>query len=325
MNNRKGLKLAYVFAVLNAVIIGFSFLFAKISLEYAHPLDTLTYRFAVSFIVLSIPVVLGFVKLRYRGKSLGALLLLATAYPLGFFTLQTFGLLHTSSAEGGILYAFTPIVTMVFASLFLKETTNVLQKLSISLSVSGVVFIFIMKGTTMDWSNLTGITLLFLTCLAFAGYSVLARSLSKQFSPVEIAYFMLGIGFATFLVVSLVNHESSGTFEDLVSPLANSKFIVAILFLGLLSSLVTSLTATYVLSKIEAAQMSVFTNLSTLVSIAAGALFLGEKVTVYHLIGSVMILAGVIGMQYLGRFKLAWTKVKADRVRANACHERLPE
>lgn len=316
MNNRKGLKLAYLLAVLNAGIIGFSFLFAKISLEYAHPLDTLTYRFAAAFIVLTIPVALGFLKLSYRGKSVGALLLLATAYPLGFFTLQTFGLLHTSSAEGGIIYAFTPIVTMVFASLFLKETMNVLQKLSIFLSVSGVIFIFIMKGSTMDWSNLTGITLLFLTCVAFAGYSVIARSLSKQFSPVEIAYFMLGIGFATFLIVSLVNHASAGTFQDFVSPLANSKFIVAILYLGLVSSLVTALTATYVLSKIAASQMSVFSNLSTIVSIAAGALFLGEKVTIYHLIGSVMILAGVIGTQYLGRYNVAEIKVKADQVKS---------
>ncbi|MDQ0878574.1 drug/metabolite transporter (DMT)-like permease [Paenibacillus sp. V4I3] len=315
MNSRKGIKLAYIFAVLNAVIIGFSFLFAKIALDHASPLDTLTYRFAVSFSVLSIPVALGLVKLNYRGKPLIKVFLLATTYPLGFFTLQAYGLLHTSSAEGGILYAFTPIVTMVFASLFLKETTSVLQKLSIFLSVFGVLFIFIMKGSTLNWSNMTGIILLVLTCVAFAGYSVLARSLSKQFSPAELSYFMLGIGFATFLIVSLSSHAGAGTFEAFLSPLSNPSFIVAILFLGLFSSLVTALTGNYVLSKIEASKMSVFTNLSTIVSIVAGALFLGEKVTVYHLIGSVMILTGVIGTQYLGRYKVALPKVKADRVR----------
>ena len=112
-----------------------------------------------------------------------------------------------------------------------------------------------------------------------------------------------------------------GTFEAFLSPLSNPSFIVAILFLGLLSSLVTALTGNYVLSKIEASKMSVFTNLSTIVSIAAGALFLGEKVTVYHLIGSVMILTGVIGMQYLGRYKVALPKVKADRIRGEGVKE----
>lgn len=47
--------------------------------------------------------------------------------------------------------------------------------------------------------------------------------------------------------------------------------------------------------------MSVFTNLSTIVSIAAGAVFLGEQITVYHWIGSFLIIAGVIGTNLLGR------------------------
>jgi drug/metabolite transporter (DMT)-like permease len=53
----------------------------------------------------------------------------------------------------------------------------------------------------------------------------------------------------------------------------------------------------------EASRMSVFANLSTIVSMTAGALFLGEEVTVYHLIGSVLIIAGVIGTNTLGRKK----------------------
>lgn len=301
--NQKGLKLAYLFAVLNAVIIGFSFLFAKMALDYAHPLDTLTFRFAASFVVMSIPVAFGWVKLTYRGKPILKALLLATMYPLGFFTLQAFGLQHASSAEGGILYAFTPVVTMVLASVFLKEATTVLQKLSIFLSVFGVVFIFVMKGSSIDLSNMTGIFLLLLTCVAFAGYSVLARSLSKQFSPAEITYLMLGIGFAVFLAVSFTNHAVAGTLDRFSEPLASGTFIVSILFLGVASSLVTALTANYILSKMEASKMSVFTNLSTIVSMAAGAMFLGEEVTVYHLIGSVMIIAGVIGTNTTGRKK----------------------
>ncbi|NEW07733.1 DMT family transporter [Paenibacillus sp. SYP-B3998] len=314
--NSKGLKLAYFFAILNAVIIGFSFLFTKMALQNAQPLDTLTYRFAASFIVLSIPVAFGWVKLNFRGKPLYKALLLASMYPLGFFTLQTFGLQHATSAEGGILYAFTPVVTMLLASIFLKEATTILQKLSIFLSVFGVVFIFIMKGSSINLSNMTGIFMLFLTCVAFAGYSVLARSLSKQFSPAEITYFMLGIGFVVFLVVSLTDHATSGTLDRFFAPLASGTFIVSILFLGIVSSLVTALTANYILSKMEASKMSVFTNLSTIVSMAAGAMFLGEEVTVYHLIGSVLIIAGVVGTNRLGRKKASESIRFAEKIEA---------
>ncbi|AJQ28497.1 DMT family transporter [Pelosinus fermentans] len=299
----KELRLAYLFAVLNAVIIGFSFLFTKIALEYAHPLDTLTYRFAASFFVMSVPVVFGWVKITYRGKPLYKALLLAAIYPLGFFMFQSFGLQHATSAEGGIMYAFTPVVTMVFASIFLKEATTLLQKLSIFLSVFGVIFIFILTGSSIDLSNLTGLFLLFLTCVTFAGYSVLARSLSKHFSPAELSYFMLAIGFVAFGAVSLAHHGMAGTLDLFFAPLASGTFITSILYLGILSSLVTALTANYILSKIEASKMSVFTNLSTVVSIAAGSLFLGEKVTIYHLIGSLMIITGVIGANHFGQKK----------------------
>lgn len=265
------------------------------ALEHAEPIDTLTYRFTLSFAVISIPVMLGRVKLNYRSKPLYKALLLATMYPLGFFTLQTFGLQHATSSEGGILYATTPILTMLLASVFLKETTTNLQKLSIFLSVLGVVFIFVMKGSVIDLTNIKGISLLFLSCLAFASYGVLARSLLRTFSPAEISYLMLGIGFVTFLVGSLTDHVTAGTLDHFIEPLVSSSFIVSILYLGVMSSLLTALTSNYALSKIEASKMSVFSNLSTIVSIAAGALFLREEITMYSIIGSALIIAGVMG------------------------------
>lgn len=54
----------------------------------------------------------------------------------------------------------------------------------------------------------------------------------------------------------------------------------------------------YALSKIEAAKMSVFGNLRTVVAIFAGVFFLKEKIYYYHIIGSIMIILGVIGTNY---------------------------
>lgn len=285
-------------------------MFTKIALEHAQPIDTLTYRFAISFAVMSIPVMFGRVKLHYRGKPLYKALLLATMYPLGFFTLQSFGLQHATSSEGGILYAFTPVLTMLLAALFLKEATNVLQKLSIFLSVFGVVFIFWMKGSSIDLSNMTGIFLLFFSCLAFAGYSVLARSLLRTFSPAEISYLMLGIGFVTFLVISLTDHATAGTLDQLIAPLASGTFIMSILYLGVMSSLLTALMANYALSQLEASTTSVFSNLATVVSIIAGVMFFNEEITMYSLIGSLMIIIGVIGATRLSRTKSKGAKME---------------
>ena len=41
--------------------------------------------------------------------------------------------------------------------------------------------------------------------------------------------------------------------------------------------------------------MSVFSNLSTIISIAAGATLLNEDIFLYHIVGSTLIIIGVIG------------------------------
>ncbi|MDZ5017008.1 EamA family transporter, partial [Clostridium perfringens] len=47
-------KKAYIAAILYSFITGFSFLFSKLTLTLANPLDTLAHRFTVSFIFASI-------------------------------------------------------------------------------------------------------------------------------------------------------------------------------------------------------------------------------------------------------------------------------
>ncbi|MGZ7446123.1 DMT family transporter [Paenibacillus sp. TH7-28] len=295
----KNRTFAYICAFVNAAIIGFSFLFTKIALENASPVDTLAFRFVVSFAAMSIPVALGLIKLRFRGKPLFPVFLLAAFYPVGFFLFQTFGLQHATSAEGGIMYAFTPVLTMVMAFVFLKETTTLGQKLGILLSVFGVVFIFVMGNGPINFGNMAGLLLLFFSGLAFAGYSVLARSLLKLYGPWEISYLTLGIGCVVFLAVSVTQHASAGTLGNWLAPLGSGSFVLSVGYLGVMSSLVTALCANYALSKLEASQVSVFSNLSTVVSIAAGAIVLGENVTVYHVIGSLLIIAGVTGANLL--------------------------
>ncbi|GGD88331.1 DMT family transporter [Paenibacillus nasutitermitis] len=290
----KGVKLAYSLAVVNAVVIGITYMFVKLSLDYTNPLDTLTLRFAAAFAILSIMATSGLVKLNYRGKPLSKLLMLSCMFPLGYFTLQTYGLQFATSAEGGIINALAPLATLFLASVFLKEATSRLQKLSIILSVFGVVFIFIMKGNGVGLTHMKGILLLLLACVAFAGYSVLARSVSKYFSTAEISFFMVGIGFAVSLVFSLALHLANGSLGSLTAPLTNMTFLLLIVYLGLVQ-VVTALMGNYILSRIEASRMSAFINLSTVVSIAAGAWILSEPIAWYHLVGSALIIVGVIG------------------------------
>jgi len=292
--------LAYLLAVCNAIVIGLSFLLVKLTLQFTNPIDSLTYRFAAAFLLIIFPVAFRFVKLQYRGKPLSLLLMLAALYPVGYFLLQTYGLQVATSAEGGIISAFTPIATLMLASIVLKEVTTPLQKLFVLLSTAGVAFIFVMKGSIIDFSQITGVVLLILACVVFAGYSVLARVVTRHFRSTEISCFMVGTAFLSLSAVSLTSHSLLGTIDDFVAPLANGQFVALIAVLGVIQ-LLTSFLANTILSQIGASEMSLFANVSTLVAMASGAVFLQEAIAWYHVAGSAMIIAGVIGSSVSGK------------------------
>lgn len=251
-------KKVYVAAVFYAIITGLSFLFGKMGLSSANPIDLLAYRFTSAFFAILVSAPFMKTKPNYNINKILKILPLALLYPLFFFSFQTFGLQYATSSEAGILLASSPIFTLIMAAYFLKEKTNLKQKLSVILSVLGVIYITLSKSSDLDFNNMKGITLLLLSSLSISGYSVMARKLTKDFSGAELSYVMIIISFLSFNILSIGGHLVNGTIGSFLSPLKDMGFIVAILYLGVLSSLGTSLLINYMLSKIEASKMSVF-------------------------------------------------------------------
>ncbi|WP_313893265.1 DMT family transporter [Psychrobacillus sp.] len=289
---------AYFAAILYALIVGFSFMFVKLSLIVATPLDTLAHRFTIALIIASVIIILKKVPLNMTKRAVWRILPLALIYPILFFTFQTFGLVYASSSEAGIIQATVPVFTLLLAAFFLKEHTTPLQKISVLLSVSGVIYIFVMNGASIDSQNMKGIILILLSALTASCNTVLARRLVKQYSFFTVTYVMTFFGFIFFNVVAIGNHTMTHTMLLFIEPLSSGTFIVAILYLGALSSLATSFFSNYALLHIEASKMSVFSNLATLISIIAGVFFLNETIEKYHMIGTLIILVGVAGTIY---------------------------
>lgn len=291
----------YGAALLYTIITGLSFIFGKIALEGAPPLDLLAHRFSASFIVVLILLLLGRVKLKFTFKQLLKILPLAILYPLLFFAFQTYGLQAATAIEAGILTATIPIFTLIMATLFLKEKTNIYQIGSIVASVAGVIYITLKKSSSVEVSSVRGIILILLSTLSFAGYSVLARILTREFSSLHLALVMIIISFVTFNAVAVTKHAVSGTLPLFWKPLKDFKFVISVLYLGILSTLVTSFLTNFVLSKLEASKMSVFANLGTIVTIIASVIILKETLYYYHILGSVLIIGGVLGTNFLDR------------------------
>ncbi|MDR0704743.1 MAG: DMT family transporter [Planctomycetaceae bacterium] len=289
---------AYLLAVVNAAIIGLSFLFVKIAVSDVSPVDTLCFRFVTALIfcigymkVMNIPF-------RIEIRRLFPLLLLTLFYPLGFFTFQAYGLLYTNSAEAGILTATAPVITAICATIFIGEKTNSLQFLCILISMSGVMLISMMKGINFDAFSMAGIVLILCSCFMSAGYTILNRVLVRSFTAMEITWVIMAVGSLFFTAFSVATHLADGAIVTMFKPLGNRHFTIAILYLGIFSSMLTTIFSSLILKHLRAAELVVFLNFSTVVAIIAGYVFMRETIYSYHLLAAALIIIGVLGTNF---------------------------
>lgn len=300
MDARKKIAWAYAGLTLMTLIIGFSFIFVKIALRYAPPSDLLAHRFTTA--AAGLIIYYAFYRKERPGierKNIPALLALSLFYPLLLFGFQTIGLKYTSASEAGIISAVTPIITLILAALFLKEKNTTVQILFVLLSVSGVIYIMYRNGmTAITGETMKGNTLILLSVISIAIYYVMGRKANKQFNSMDITFFMSLTACIVFNFAAVVMHVKSGSLAHYFDAFKNPGFLWPILYLGILSTFLTSFLGNNALSVIPAAQVSIFNNFSPVISVFGGVFFLNETLKGWHIIGGILVLGGIIGVNY---------------------------
>lgn len=286
----------YVTAVLSSCLFGLSYIFTKNALKTASPMELVSFRFLLAFIIMTILVKAKVMSVNYKNKPVRWLALLSFFEPVMYFIFETYGLKYTAASIGGLMISLIPIVVTILAAYLLKEIPNAKSVMYIIISVSGVILIVLMDSSKKGGStSLIGILLLFGAVFSAALFNITSRRISKKFTPFEITYFMMFSGALSFNVLSICGHILNGNIKDYFAPLKSMTFIESILYLGVASSIIAYFLINYSLAKLKASTISVFSNISTIVSIVSGVIVLHEKFYFYHIIGSILIIAGVLG------------------------------
>ncbi len=290
----KSYSRAIAAAIATQVFWGLSFLASSIGQEASSPFVLMSYRFDIAIIVLTIPVLLGRQRLSLRGKSIRPLLLLGSMEPCLYFIGEQYGLKYSSSAFSGIMIAVIPIVTLVMAALFLGEKPSKKQWLFSALSISGIIVITLAEsgGGSITFR---GVALLSLAVVTGSAYSVVSCGLSAKFSVFERTYFMQLMGAVFFTVLALI--ENGGSIAAVLAPAANARFLLSALYLALGASVAGYSLFNYAVSHAPMANVIIFQNLTTIVSVAAGIFILGESLTAVSLGAMLVVLIGIWGVQ----------------------------
>ncbi len=283
-----------VAALVVNIIFGFSFLFSKVALSFAHPLIILAVRFTVAFAVLNLMWMFKIVKMSFKGKPKKRILLMSLAQPLLYFILELYGIENTSSAMSGVIISLVPVVVIVLSTLFLKERPTLAQVLFSLLSLGAIVVISILSDDGAK-NKLFGILLLLGATLCAAIFNILSRTESEHYSPFERTFIMFLVGTVGFNTIAFLGLRSNYCAEFL-SAVCVPQFWGAILYLSVASSIIAFMLYNYSTSVISPVRSASFSNLITVVSVLAGLLILKESMSVPQLICCGLIIIGVFGV-----------------------------
>lgn len=287
-------QMAYLAAFLFAMVIGLSFPSIKFAFKYAGALQILAHRFLISFIVIQFFMWINKCDYKFTKKQLIEILPLTFFYPVSMFLFQAIGLKYIESSQSGVIFALVPIITLIVARIILKEKTSKIQILGIVLSVIGVIVIFSVKSLNLSEKSMLGTAITFLAVIASAMYNTLAKNILKKYNFLLIAYIVNFVGVIVFNSLYLVFNINAINPSIYFNAFVNYEYVLSVIYLGVFSTVCSAIFSNYALSKISASQMSVFSNLATLISIIAGILLLHESFYVYHIIGTIFILLGVV-------------------------------
>ncbi len=290
--NQKSNTVGILCAVGCETLYGLSYIFTKQATACASELALLGWRFFLAVLVMSLCVLLDFIKVNLKGKPLKPLLLVALCSPCVYFIAETIGISHTTASESGVFLACIPVASLIASTLILKEKPSKMQLIGILITLAGVLITVFAVSASSSLSVL-GYAFLLVAVVSYALYSVFVDK-AAAYTGAEITYVMLLSGAALFVLLAVAEAGFHGTLSELVRlPFQESSFLIAILYQGIGCSVLAFFLSNLAISKIGVNRTSSFIGIATVVSILAGALLLKESFTVYQIVGAIVIIAGV--------------------------------
>ncbi|HSD40671.1 MAG TPA: DMT family transporter [Burkholderiales bacterium] len=223
-----------------------------------------------------------------RDGTLGAGLAAGAMFALEFVFIYA-GLAYTGASRMVVFIYTTPCMTALMLPLFVKsERLTPRQWAGVLLAFSGIVAAFgegfASAGAETFLGDLFGVFAAFL----WASTIVLIRATPlARASATKTLFYQLAVSALVLVAVSIAMGEP-GVVR--VTPLA----VAVMAYQGALVAFASYLAWFWLLTKYYAARLSVLTFMTPLFGVAAGVIFLGERLTPAFLAAALLVAAGIV-------------------------------
>ncbi|MFD3332134.1 DMT family transporter [Streptomyces sp. NPDC058700] len=272
--------------LLVAVVWGASYLAAKGITTTHTVIAVLVLRFAV---VLPVLVIAGWTRLRalsaaqWRGAATLGLIL------SGIFLLETYGVVHTSATNAGLIISLTMILTPLAEAAVTRVRPPRAFLAAAALSVTGVVLLT--QGAGFTTPSL-GDLLMLLAAVARTVH-VLAMSRTKAVQDADslsLTTVQLGTAVAVFAVIAAF--PGTGARPWTVALDFGPREWAGLLFLSVFCTLFAFFVQMWAVRRTSPSRVSLLLGTEPLWAAAAGIALAGDRPGVLGLAGAILVLAG---------------------------------
>ncbi|CCQ92252.1 putative permease, DMT superfamily [[Clostridium] ultunense Esp] len=284
--------LADAILLLIAFVWGTTFVLVQNAIQVLPPFSFLFVRFSIAFLLL-LPVLF----MQRRKKRERIALETGRAWKGGLvlgwwlfagYALQTVGLLYTTSSKAGFITGLSVVLVPFFSFLILKTAPRLPAVLGSILAMIGLYFLTLGDAFQVNPGDL----LVFLCAIAFALQIVYTGKYAHHHDPLELTTIQLGfVGLFNFLFVLFF--EDGGMLlhpgEWLTPPV-----VLALIITSLFATSLAFLAQTALQRYTTPTRVAIIFSMEPVFAALTGILIAGDPVTVKTVIGSLLILVGMI-------------------------------
>ncbi|MDW2110534.1 DMT family transporter, partial [Vibrio sp. 2089] len=203
--------------------------------------------------------------------------------------------LTTTASNMALITSLVPLISVFLSVPLLGKSVSMLSIVGGVISLGGLAFMLGHGDVTyfLHQDMTQGDSLMLLAALVYAAYCVLLKRWKMPFNSLTLVYMR---GFFSVIMLTPLWLSS----EQL---LPSQEALPLIAYAGIAASIFAPLMWVKAIDLIGADSSAMFMNLMPVVSVALASTLLGEEIHVYHIIGGLMVISGVILSQIKVRKK----------------------
>lgn len=277
----------HLVAFLTVAIWGTTFVSTKVlMINGLSPAQIFTLRFTMAYVLMFC-----FNHRRLFADSWrdeGLMVLLGITGGSLYFLSENEAMNYTTATNTSLIVCSCPLFATLLVRLVYRSSRIHIMQLTGSLLAFMGMIIVVLNGRFVLHLSPVGDALAFTACICWAFYSLLMKTMTDKYSAAFITRKVFFYG-----VLTIIPYYILVPGVPSMAVLTQPVVVGNLLFLGCLASMICFLTWNWCISKLGAVKATNWVYFNPITTMIFASWVLGEKITIYFLIGAVCILTGM--------------------------------